>query len=49
MYSTLVAKRVSLWAEIRNDADHGEFAKVTQGDVEEMYKGVTDFLLERLG
>jgi hypothetical protein len=45
----LVVKRVTLWAEVRNHADHGEFAKVTRPDVDEMYRGVTAFLAEQLG
>lgn len=49
VFTPLVAKRVTLWAEVRNHADHGEFDLVQKADVEEMYKGVTAFLAERLG
>ncbi len=49
VFNPLVAKRVTMWAEIRNYADHGEWTKFQSGDVEEMYKGVTAFMAERLG
>jgi hypothetical protein len=48
-FSPLVAKRVTLWADIRNNADHGHFDLVTEADVREMYQGVTAFIAERLG
>lgn len=49
VFSPLVAKRVTMWAEVRNHADHGEWDKVTASDVHEMYRGVTAFMAERLG
>jgi hypothetical protein len=49
IYSRLVAKRVTMWAEIRNNADHALWDQVTIEDVAEMYKGVTAFMAERLG
>ena len=48
VFNPLVAKQVTLWAEIRNYADHGEWDKVKKADVEEMYRGVTGFLAEQL-
>jgi hypothetical protein len=49
VFTPLVAKRITLWAEIRNHADHAEWAKVTKVDVDEMYKAVVAFMAERLG
>jgi hypothetical protein len=49
VFNPLVAKRVTLWAEVRNNVDHGHFEKVTGADVAEMYSGVVAFMAERLG
>ena len=44
-----VAKRVTFWTEIRNNADHGQWDKVDEAEVDEMCKGVTRFLAEDIG
>lgn len=44
VYSRLVQKKVALWTNVRNHADHGEFGAYSEGDVKEMLTGVTDFL-----
>jgi hypothetical protein len=48
-FTPLVAKQVTLWAEIRNHADHGEFDSISPENVAEMYRGVVAFLTQRLG
>ena len=48
IYNRLIQKKVHVWNEIRNKADHAEFDKYTLDDVKEMLKGVRDFLGEYL-
>ncbi|MDE0269023.1 MAG: hypothetical protein OXI96_08315 [Acidimicrobiaceae bacterium] len=45
-YSRLRQKQVAVWIDVRNAADHGEFAKVTKNDVAELVRGVQNFLAE---
>jgi hypothetical protein len=49
VFTPLIAKRLTLWAEVRNNVDHGHFDKVKAADVAEMYRGVVDFMAEWLG
>jgi hypothetical protein len=44
IYSRLVQKKLAVWIDVRNHADHGEFSTYTEQDVREMIDGVTDFL-----
>jgi hypothetical protein len=44
VYNQLRAKQLRSWAHIRNSAAHGEFDQFTRTDVEQMLKGVKDFL-----
>jgi len=48
VYSRLVQKRVRVWMDVRNHADHGEFEKVTGSDVREMFEGVSNLLSSHL-
>ena len=44
VYNRLTQKRVQVWAAVRNNADHGHFSEYDRKVVEEMLRGVTDFL-----
>jgi hypothetical protein len=48
IYNRLAQKKVQVWTDIRNHADHGEFEEYTESDVREMLTGVTDFLAAHL-
>jgi len=44
VYNRLTQKKLQVWTDIRNHADHGEFDVYSESDVREMLAGVTDFL-----
>lgn len=44
VYSKLMQKRVTVLADIRNKAAHGEWDKFTKADVEDMLRGVRQFM-----
>jgi len=48
VYNELKAKQLRAWADIRNAAAHGEFAKFSRGDVDGMQQGVASFLADQL-
>lgn len=48
VYSKLVQKNITAYADIRNNADHGHFDKFDPDDVEAMTKWVSRFLAEHL-
>lgn len=48
VFNEAKAKQLRAWADIRNAAAHGEFAKFRGSDVELMIKGVETFLNEYL-
>ena len=48
VYSRLVQKKVQVWNDVRNSADHGKFAEYSVKDVAEMLVGVRDFLEDHL-
>lgn len=48
VYSRLIQKRIQVWADIRNNADHGHFDAYKSTDVEEMLRGVQEFLASNL-
>lgn len=48
-YTKLVQKNITAYADIRNNADHGQFDKFSSDDVEAMLKWVRRFLAEYLG
>lgn len=48
VYDKLVQKRITALADIRNNADHGHFEKVSREDVEDMVKWVRRFATDIL-
>jgi hypothetical protein len=44
VYNRLTQKKVQVWNDVRNHADHGEFDQYSEADVRDMLKGVTDLL-----
>lgn len=48
IYNSIVSKQISVWTDIRNKADHGNFAQVKSQDVMDMLSGVTRFLMDHL-
>ncbi|MDH6060852.1 DUF4145 domain-containing protein [Chrysosporum bergii ANA360D] len=44
VFNELTAKQLRAWADIRNQAAHGEFEQFTRSDVELMIKGIGSFL-----
>ncbi|MDR3530192.1 MAG: hypothetical protein P4L90_06535 [Rhodopila sp.] len=49
VYSKLVQKRITSFADIRNNAAHGHFERVPKQDVEDMLTWVRRFVADRLG
>jgi hypothetical protein len=48
VYNALMQKRIQVWTEIRNKADHGHFSEYTDSDVRDMVSGVRAFLGDHL-
>lgn len=48
VYNRLMQKKVHVWNDIRNNADHGKFSAYLRQDVQDMVKGVRDFLAQHL-
>jgi hypothetical protein len=48
IYNRLLQKRLQVWGEIRNNADHGKFSEYSKEDVREMLAGVSNFLSQHL-
>mgnify|MGYP001562947583 CR=1 FL=1 len=46
LYSKLVQKQITAWADIRNNAAHAHFDKYSEKDVEDMGKWINNFLQE---
>jgi hypothetical protein len=46
VYNRIVQKKVKVWEDIRNKADHAEFDEYTTSLVEEMRNGITQFLAD---
>ena len=46
IYTRLVQKKIQVWTDIRNYADHGQFDAYAVSDVQEMLHGVTAFLAD---
>lgn len=44
VYNRLMQKKIKVWIDIRNNADHGHFNEYSEKDVNEMLKGIMDFL-----
>lgn len=47
-YNRLTQKKIQVWNDIRNNADHGKFSEYTLADVKDILKGVRDFLEQYL-
>jgi hypothetical protein len=48
VYNRLVQKKIQVWIDIRDHADHGNFAEYSESDVSQMMSGVRDFLSSHL-
>ena len=48
IYNRLVQKKVSVWIDVRNAADHGQFDDFSDQDVKELIKGAQSLLAEFL-
>lgn len=48
VYNRLRQKKLQVWNDVRNNADHGKFSEYSKDDVKEMIKGVSDFLAQYL-
>ena len=48
VYTRLLQKRLGVWTDVRNAADHGRFAEYSKEDVAEMHQGVSTFLANHL-
>ena len=48
VYNRLTQKRIQVWNDIRNNADHGNFSEYDSDLVREMLQGVTAFLEQYL-
>lgn len=48
IYTRLVQKRLAVWTDVRNAADHGNFSEYSKADVEDMHAGVSSFLAQHL-
>ena len=48
VYNRLLQKKIQVWNDIRNNADHGKFGEYKGNDVKEMAKGVREFLEQYL-
>ncbi|MBA7648731.1 hypothetical protein ES703_56519 [subsurface metagenome] len=48
IYNRIIQKRVQVWNDIRNNADHGNFSEYDLDLVKEMLGGVRDFLAQYL-
>jgi hypothetical protein len=48
VYNRLTQKKLQVWADIRNHADHGQFDEYTEADVRDMLAGASDFLATHL-
>jgi hypothetical protein len=46
VYTKLKAEQLRSWASIRNSAAHGQFNQFSRTDVEQMVKGIKDFVDE---
>ncbi len=48
VYTRLVQKRLAVWTDVRNAADHGRFSEYSEADVADMHKGVSSLLAQHL-
>ena len=48
IYTRLVQKKVSVWTDVRNAADHGQFNEFSDQDVDDLIKGAQSLLADCL-
>ena len=48
IYTRLEQRRLVVWINVRNSADHGKFSEYSLADVTDMYNGVSSFLAQHL-
>jgi uncharacterized protein YutE (UPF0331/DUF86 family) len=48
VFNELKAKQLRAWADIRNNAAHGEFDQFKRADVDAMIQGINNFLADYL-
>ena len=48
IYTRLTQKKVSVWTDIRNAADHGQFDQIEEQDTDELIKGAQSLLSDFL-
>lgn len=48
VYNNLTRKKIQVWIDVRNNADHGNFGEYDAGDVADMLQGVETFLANHL-
>lgn len=48
VYNNLTRKKIQVWIDVRNNADHGHFGEYDAGDVADMLQGVETFLANHL-
>ena len=46
IYSRLTQRKLHVWIEVRNNADHGHFDQINEQDVEDLINGAADLLSE---
>ena len=48
IYTRLTQKKIHVWTDIRNAADHGKFDQITDQDVDNLIKGAQSLLSDYL-
>lgn len=48
VYNNLMRKKIQVWIDVRNNADHGHFGEYDTNDVTDMISGVERFLADYL-
>ena len=48
IYTRLTQKKIHVWTDIRNDADHGQFDQIIDQDVDNLIKGAQSLLSDYL-
>ena len=48
IYNRLIQKKIQVWSDIRNNADHGKFNEYSEKDVRDMHSGVSQILTDFL-
>ena len=48
VYNRLTQKKLQVWTDVRNNADHGHFDEYSTDDVANMIRGIEQFLADYL-